>query len=123
MQTSNVLVRTDNIINSFEQLFKSDLVVCFFEDHIITEVMIQSPKTSILSRLFDEEFDHSKVKLNEKNRNKCMINIPKIQTPMDFTGKAVFISELINKLFISTCIVRKPDVNYWKSTILFEVCV
>ena len=123
MQTSNVLVKTDNLINTFEQLFASDFVVCFFEDHIITEVMIQSPKSSILRRLFYEEFDHSNANSNEKNREKCMIKIPKIQTPIDFTGKAVFINELINKFFMSTYIIKKPNVNYWKSASLFEVCV
>ena len=68
MQTSNVLVKTDNLINTFEQLFASDFVVCFFEDHIITEVMIQSPKSSILRRLFYEEFDHSNANSNEKKQ-------------------------------------------------------
>ena len=107
---------------------KSEFVVCFIEDHIITKVTIESPKTSILRRLFDEkDFSNSKL-LNEhpveRIGNKCIISTPKIKKGgFDFSGKAMFINELFVKTFITINVFKKPDVYYWQSEPLFEVCI
>ena len=107
---------------------KSELVVCFFEDHIITEVTIESPKTSILRRLFDEkDFSNSKLSNEypvERVGNKCIISIPKVpKTGVDFTGKALFINEVFILTFIDVHSIKKYDVNFWQSEPLFEVCI
>ena len=128
IKTSKVLVRTDNIITSLDQLLKSEFVVCFFEDHIITEVTIESPKTSILRRLFDEkDFSNSKLSKEhpvERVGNKCIIRTRKMKKGgFDFTGKALFINELFIKSFIIINVTKKPGVYYWQSEKLFEVCI
>lgn len=86
--------------------------------------MLESPKTSILRRVFDaKELNNAKLSSNEKMSNKCLISIPKIRTPIDLTGKAMFINPMFIKVFISHYIIKKPDVNYWQSESLFEVCI
>ena len=122
IKTMKVLVDTKNLITSLDQLLNTKLVVCFFEDHIITSVArMQSPENDTLKRLWDERV-YSKPELNPNGKysKNCLINLSKLRQQFNFTGLALFTDLLYSESVLNKSIKRKPNANYWISKPLFQ---
>lgn len=108
IKTNKVVSDTSLIITTIERLLETTkFTVCWFKDNIITPLLKDSPKGSVLRRLYD------------KNPI-CFINLSKMKSEFDFTGKVRFISPSFIELFLAAFTKFKKDAEYFISPIFFE---
>lgn len=116
IKTHQVIVDTKNTIKTLDQLLNSKLVICWFKDQMITEIMMESKSTDILKRLYEQrKFDEPMLIQKNKTSKYCMINLSKLTGQIDFTGKAILSNLVYVTAFLKNYIIKKPNANYWIS--------
>ena len=127
VQTSKVLVDS-HLVQSLKQLLHSDLVVCFAEENAV--YLVDAPQETVLSRLFTRKSTGSNGNSfgnSDKFPNNCVVNFEKLRNPLDMTKKAMFVQEMVAKMFLVTWTRWKTgssEVDFWQSPPLFDmICV
>lgn len=113
IKTSNTVLETGHFITSLQQLLTSDFVVCFYEDHISLEIILESEQNTVLDRLFREK-SHLPAGMNsQKYSNKCVIDMSRIKSQIDLTGKALYANHLFSTLTVGKYALDNGQSNYW----------
>lgn len=112
IKTSKLLIDTSPLIKSLDQLLKSDYTSCYFDDYFVFDHVINSPKTSLLKRVYSEKrWLQSAIKKEE-----CVLNLSKMREQIDMTGKAFLLNPLMTNNILSNFMKAKSKgQKYWAS--------
>ena len=105
IKTSTVVLDTSHFVTSLPQLLRSEYVVCFFENHILFKIAVDSDPKSILKRLLVEKsgLESGVNAMNPRFRRNCVINLSRLgNKQIDWTGKALFVNSIIANLILGT---------------------
>lgn len=129
IKTNTIVLETSHFITSLQQLLGSNkYLVCFFQNHILYQIAIESDPNSILNRLYVEksnfvEEDKLLVKTDSGAREpkKCVFNLSKLgKNPVDWTGKAFFVNSIIANLVLKSHTVGQTG-DYWLSPPMLDL--
>lgn len=123
IKTSTVVLDTSHFVTSLQQLLKSDYVVCFFENHILFKIAVNSDPNTILNRLLVEKsvFKTGVNALNPRFKENCVINLSRLNRQMiNWTGKALFVNRIIANLVLKSH-TGEREGDYFLSKPMFDL--